>query len=448
MPEPSAPYPTRASGGAVGYVLMAYPRASEPFITSEIYRLEQAGLRLRLYVVKPAEPGDRHPRHPVVDRIRVRPEYLPRTTSLSTTPFGSWLATNLRLFRPAFTHMLRRRPRGLARAIAAALAQAARARMAGCPTGHKTCLRELLLAMALADRLSRAPEVRHLHAHYAHGATTVAWLAALITGLSFSFTAHAKDLYCESLNPAGLLRRKLLAARFAVTCTETNRRYLRQIASQTPVHRVYHGLNADFSALLAKAPERPATDDAFRVLGVGRLVRKKGFDTFVEACAVLRKAEAPLEAIIAGSDGEHGDEVRRRISNLRLDGVIRLTGPLDQASLYEQYGRATAFCLPCRVLDDGDRDGIPNVLMEAMARGLPVITTPISGITELVSDGVNGLLVPPDDPQALAGALQRLRHDPALADRLANAARRTVQSRFDGEALAGRLAELFREAAG
>jgi glycosyltransferase involved in cell wall biosynthesis len=125
---------------------------------------------------------------------------------------------------------------------------------------------------------------------------------------------------------------------------------------------------------------------------------------------------------------------------------VRLAGELSQAALLDEYARASVFCLPCRVLANGDRDGIPNVLVEAMATGVPVVTTRVSGIPELVEDGVNGLLVPPDDPERLAAAVLRLHEDDALRSRLAAAGRKTVRERFDGEQLAQRMAALFREA--
>jgi glycosyltransferase involved in cell wall biosynthesis len=296
----------------------------------------------------------------------------------------------------------------------------------------------------------RAGDVRHLHAHFCHGATTVAWLASLMTGLPFSFTAHAKDIYCESLNPSGLLRRKMRAARFVVTCTDANREHLLGVEPRARVHCVYHGLNAEFTELLggtdgAARPPASAGGKRLRALGVGRLVEKKGFDVMVEACGILRRREVPFEAVIVGEHGEHEPEIRRRIDALGLGDSVRLVGPMEQSRLYEEYRSAGVFCLPCRVLENGDRDGIPNVLMEAMACGLPVITTPVSGIPEIIKDGVNGRLVPPDDPTALADALMRLDADPRLAERFSAEARTTVRERFDGELFAAQLAALFRE---
>jgi len=430
------------SGGSVAYVLKAFPRASEPFIASEIHRLEQAGLNLLLFVTKPVEEDDRFPRHAVVDRIHATPEHLPPTTSLSATTLSRWLAINLWRFVPALVRVSCRRPAGIVRAATATVAQTLRTTRTLWPLERKIYIKEFLQAVALADRLRRHTDVRHLHAHYGHGSTTIAWLASLITGLPFSFTGHAKDIYQESLNPGGLLTRKLAAARFAVTCTDANRRHLQRIANGTPVHCVYHGVNADFTQLLVKASRR-ASDGVLRILGVGRLVPKKGFDIFVEACGILHRRGVVFTAAIVGSDGEHAPEIRRRIAALQLDRVVRLTGPLAPPDLYEQYGRATVFCLPCRVLSDGDRDGIPNVLVEAMACGLPVVSTGISGIPELISDGVNGLLVPCDDAEALAAALLRLHRDPGFAARLAHEGQTLVRTRFDGDALAKQLVTLF-----
>ena len=429
---------------AVGYVLMGFPRVSETFIASELHRVERAGIKVRLFVIKPVEEKERGHRHPVVDAIEAQPEYLPDSSSL-TAPLHKWRPRHLKPFAPALARVARDRPRGLARAAVTALGQALRDRRTPLSGPRKIYVKELLQAVALADRLLDAPEVRHLHAHFAHGTTTVTWLAAQITGRRFSFTGHARDIYAPHLNPHGWLRRKLLAARFVVTCTEANARHLKRIAPEARVHLVYHGLSADFARLLANTDARPDTNGALHVLGVGRLVAKKGFDTLVEACAVLERRGVPFEALIVGQDDKHGDAVRARIAALGLTGKVRLPGAMAPAELLDQYRRASALCMPCRLLAD-DRDGIPNVLVEAMAAGTPVIATAVSGIPELVTDGVNGLLVEPEQPEQLADALVRLHADPEEADRLRAAARATVSKRFDGDRLARGLADLFEEA--
>lgn len=431
-----------ATPRAVAYVLKGFPRLSEMFIASEIYRLEQMGQQLKLYVLT---PPDESMRHEIVDRIQTKPDYLPATTSLSTTRLSQWLHKNLPNFLPGIGRVFWHYPKGTVRAAGAALAQSLRARPRFWSIPKKQYVKEFLRATALADRLSRAPEVYHLHAHFSHGVTTVTWLASLITGLPFSFTAHAKDIYCESLNPTGLLGRKMDAAEFVVTCTEANRKHLQGL-SATPVRRIYHGLNADFSRLLREQVSPPPKRNGhLRVLAVGRLVPKKGFDTLIEACAILKRAGVSFETLIAGESGEQEIELRNRIAHHGLDTHIHLAGPCTQAQLLREYQRATVFCLPCRVLRDGDRDGIPNVLMEAMSCGLPVVTTDVSGIPELIRNGMNGLLVPPDNPKAMAEALRRLFHDSLLAESLGSAAARTIRENFAGDATTRELVTLFGE---
>ena len=428
----------------LGYVLMGFPRVSETFIASELLRVERAGVPVRLFVIKPVEERERAMRHPVIDAIAADPVHLPDPQSL-TAPLHRWRPAHLRPFAPAIRRTLRRRPAGLAGATALALGQAVRDRRAPLAGPRKIYVKELLQAIALADRLLDARDVRHLHAHFAHGTTTVTWLAARIAGLPFSFTGHARDIYAPALNPRGWLRRKLLAAEFAVTCTAANVEHLRRIAPEADIRLVYHGLNADFERLLETPAPAASANGTLRVVGAGRLVAKKGFDVMVEACAVLERRGVRVEAVIAGQDDKHGDCVRAAIRRHGLDGRVRLPGPLSQAGLLAEYRRASALCMPSRLLPD-DRDGIPNVLVEAMAAGVPVVASAVSGIPELVAHEVNGLTVPPEDPEALADALLRLHRDRALAARLAQAGRATVSERFDGDRLASGLAAMFARA--
>ena len=281
---------TLGSARSIGYVLKGFPRLSELFIASEIRRLERLGVPLRVYVIK---RSDESIRHAIVDEIEAQPEFLPAAGSVSAIPLWRWLARHFGAFAPSLRRVLRRRPSGVMRAAALAAIQAIRARRGLRP--RKVYVKEFLQAAALADRLLDARDVTHLHAHFCHGATTVTWLASVMTGLPFSFTAHAKDLYCASLNPAGLLRRKLAAASFVVTCTDANRQHLQRLANGTPVHCVYHGLNAELARLLhTQTGHRLPRDGVLRVLGVGRLVRKKGFDVLVEALALLGRPRHSL----------------------------------------------------------------------------------------------------------------------------------------------------------
>jgi glycosyltransferase involved in cell wall biosynthesis len=421
----------------IGYVLKGYPRISELFIASEIYRLEQLGLPLQIYVLKPA---DERTTHPVVDRISAPVSYAPATDSLSRSGLPSWLYRNGGAFVAPMLRQALRHPVRMLRTVSHAARQSWRARRGARP--RKIYVKEFLQACWLADTVRRGGGVRRLHAHFAHGTTTVTWLAATLLDVPFSFTGHAKDLYLESLNPAGLLARKMKAATAVVTCTGANVDHLRSLAPDVPVTLAYHGLNAEFSSLIAQAP--PATEPVrARLVSVGRLVRKKGFDVLIEAVALLRDRNVHLDVVIAGEEGSEANAVRRLVSSLGLDASVTFLGPLSQARLLGEYRRSTLFALACRVGDDGDRDGIPNVLVEAMAAGLPVVSTTISGIPELVTDEETGLLVPPEDPHALADAIGRLAADAALRQRLATAAEKRVAEDFDGSVLAGRLAELL-----
>jgi glycosyltransferase involved in cell wall biosynthesis len=422
---------------SIAYVLMGYPRMSELFIASEIARMEEQGTNLRLIVLKPSDE-DRH--HPVVDRIKARPEYLPGFTNLSDRSFVRWLRDNLPAYLAPIRRTAVRHPLRLARVTAWAAAQSWRERRGLRP--RAVYAKEWMRATAVADELSRGFAVTHLHAHFAHGTTTITWWAAHLMNLPFSFTGHAKDIYQPAQNPKGLLARKMLAAEFVVTCTEANRQHLRTIAPDVPIHVMYHGLNADFARLLGSAApvSRP---EHLRIISVGRLVEKKGFDVLVDAIALLVERGVDLSAAIAGESGDHETFVRQRITAAGLDGRVEFLGTLSQADLFAEYRKSSVFALACRITDDGDRDGIPNVLMEAMAAELPVVSTAVSGIPELIDNDVNGLLVPSEDVGALADAIWRLAKDPALSHRLAHAGAATIADHFDGEALARQMSGLF-----
>jgi glycosyltransferase involved in cell wall biosynthesis len=244
-----------------------------------------------------------------------------------------------------------------------------------------------------------------------------------MAGLKYSISAHAKDIYLSS---ATSLRRKLASAAFTVTCTEHNRAYLAAVAPDAHVLRMYHGVDTDCLRPVhaARAPASPPL-----VLSVGRLRAKKGFSTLIEACALLRAAGADFRVQIVGYGPERA-ALEAAISERRLEDTIELTGKLDHDEVIRRYAAADLFVLPCMVLADGDRDGIPNVLLEAMAMELPVISTAVSGIPELIADGQNGVLVAPERPALLATAMQRLLGDAGLRARLGAAARTTVQAKF------------------
>lgn len=430
--------PASADRRTIAYVLKSFPRVSETFISSEVYRLEQRGVGLRLFVIKrPTDPFE----HAIVSSIRAPRVHLPRAGAISDVPVAAWLRAYGGGFLTPLRRVLARHPLGTLLAAAQACAHAVRART-GLTRLRKSALKEFLQAAALADAIAEAGDVGHIHAHFCHSATTVAWLASLITGLPLSFTAHAKDVYAPELNPAGLLERKLAAARFVVTCTDAGRAFL-QARTRTPVHCLYHGLDVEFARLCGLTGRTAQAGGPIRVLAVGRLVQKKGFDLLLEACAQLRARGFEVQATIIGEAGDHERALRQLVETLGLRDQVTFTGALPQSALARAYADASVFCLPCRVLPNGDRDGIPNVAAEAMAFGLPVVTTSVSGIPELIEHGATGLIVPPEDAEAVAAALARLHQDPALARQIGEAARARIGTRFDGDASVAVLSSLL-----
>jgi glycosyltransferase involved in cell wall biosynthesis len=304
---------------------------------------------------------------------------------------------------------------------------------------RRTAIKHFVRAGWLAARL-RDVDAGHLHAHFAHGPASVAQFASQLTGVAFSFTAHAKDIYTS---PPELLKAKLRAARFVVTCTDYNAEHLARLAGEPwagGIHRIYHGVNFDRFRYSGRSdsvgPRVPVC------LSIGRLVEKKGFRYLIEAAGILRSAGRCLTFRIVGGGDQRG-ALEAEIARAGLAGVVELTGAMPQEELLPQYERASLFVLPCVVTDNGDRDGIPNVLVEAMRMGVPVVSTAISGIPELVIDDETGVLVPPRDPRALASAIAALLDDPARAQRLAFRAAHHVAERFDLHRNAERLRELL-----
>lgn len=382
----------------LGMLVKVWPKLSETFILEEALGLERRGVALRLYALAP--PSDEIS-HPAVAQVRA---------PLACVPPLSW--QHLPALLRAQAGQALRRPGAWLRAVGIALGRG------------KAGMSDLLRAGWLAERL-RADGVAHLHAHFIATPADVAQLAAAMAARPFSISAHAKDIYTSQ--PEDLARR-LRAASFTVTCTEFNRRTLAAIAPDAPVHRMYHGIDHGLFHPRHRAPAA----DVPRLLAVGRLRAKKGLDTLIAACAALRARGRRFHCEIVGY-GEERDALLRLIDDAGLTAHVHLLGKLAREQVIERYARASVFVQPSRVTADGDRDGIPNVLLEAMAMGLPVVGSNVSGIPELIEHGRNGLLVEADDAAALAAAIERLLDHPDEAARLGEAARATVTDGFDND---------------
>jgi len=309
-------------------------------------------------------------------------------------------------------------------------------------------LRHFLKAGYLADMLFREP-VAHLHAHFATSPSLVAMFTHQLTGVPYSLTAHAKDIY---VNRPDLIRAEIARAQAVVTCTDYNRRYLLSQFSSAcdgKVRCIYHGL--DLSQFKFRAQfkfQAPGARDTGPplILSVARLVEKKGLSNLIAAAEILRRRGRSFRVEIIGN-GPLRRALQARVSELALNDRVRLLGAQPQEAVHKAYHRASVFALPCVVTANGDRDGIPNVLLEAMASGVPVVATQVSGIPELIDAERDGLLVEPNSPEKLADAIDRLLTQPELGERLASAARSKIEARFSVEDGARQLLELFRRAA-
>ena len=392
----------------IGYVLKRYPRYSETFVVNEILAHEAAGVSLEIFSLRP--PEDTHFQD-VIARVRAPVNYL-RAEAVKLAEF--W------------------RSLGEASAEFPAMRDA-----------WGEGLRENVIEMHQAVLLARAVRrkgIAHLHAHFATSAAGVARLASRITGVPYSVTAHAKDIFHDDVKPDDLAR-KFGDAAAVVTVSDFNLAYLRQNygPAAARVRRIYNGLDLD------KFSFQPPAERAPLILSVGRLVEKKGFADLIDACAILAERGTPFTCQIIGT-GELEESLREKVQALGLTERVQLLGPRPQNQLVDYVRRAAVFAAPCVVGSDGNRDGLPTVLLEAMALGTPCVSTAVTGIPEAVRDGETGLLVPEHDPAALADAMERLLADANLRTRLAANARQLIEAEFDLHRNAARLREVFTTA--
>ena len=426
---------TTTANGRVAYVLKGFPRLSESFIANEIRRLSALDLPMTLYSIKHGDDLANHNGLPPV-------HYLPTVASTSNTTLARWLRHNAGPYRSALAFWLRRAPiRTLSTALFA-LGCARRYRDTGLI--RKSFIKQFLFAVHIAERVVKTRDVTLIHAHFCHDATMIAWLASRLTRLPFSFTAHAKDIYQQKQNPRDLLHRKVSAARFVATCTKNNVDHLKSLVPDAAdrIHGIYHGVDINNF----RPPTGTPAQSPFRILSVGRHVEKKGFRYLLQACAILSNRGIRFHLDIIGEDGNETQAMRATLKQLGLCDLVTLHPPVAQHQLIGWYHRANVFVMSSVVVADGDRDGIPNVMAEAMACAVPVVVSAVSGIPELVTHGVNGLVVPPRDADALADAIAQLGDDPKLRDRLGAQARETVVHHFNAAKTHRLLNTVFRRA--
>jgi len=437
----------------IAYILRSYPRLSQTFIVNEILSLEQLGLQVHLFAIT-------NPHEPIVQaqvaQVRAPVEYLEDIAQVrrsAAVDEHAW-AERQAPERYAATHSYVEQRGDLDEGYTSA--------------SRFECFDYAVHVAALLDRERQAGRtIEHVHAHFAHDPTLIALLVYMLTGIPFSFTAHARDLVQI---PQQALIERIEQATTMLTCSGTNIDYVNEIVPEplrAKVQLIYHGVNLDgFQPAPQRQGDREARrqgddqavvslspnllvsrndEDVALILSVGRLVEKKGFPDLIAACALLKQAGRRFRCEIYGEGPLHG-QLSEQIEQLGLADCVVLAGECGQAELIPIFQRADMFALAPFVTDDGDRDGIPNVLVEAMACGLPVVSTAVAGIPELVRQGENGLMVGPRDVPALADALAMLLENRPSRQRMAAQARATVVEHFDLRAAARRIAALFEQA--
>jgi len=407
---------TAGDGIRVAYIANRFPRWGGGWVLNEVRGLTGAGVDLALFSFKP--PLAEVAGQPGLESWIARTAYVPRGSSAAC-----WLAGLACLVRS---------PLGFWRGVATAIRLGGRMARGA----------HLMEIFFLASRIRRAG-ARHVHAQHADYLADAAMAAAACLGLPFSFTGHANDLYT---NP-GRLREKIRAARFVATCTGFNERHLKDLCAgagldPSRVWRVYHGVDL---ARFAARPEPADPAGASRLVTVTRLKEKKGFPWLLDALADLARRGIPFTLEIYG-EGDQRRFIERRIDELGLRERVSLMGAIEHERIPGVLAGAGVFVLPCIVLENQDRDGIPNTIIEALATGVPVVSTAISGIPEAVRDGESGLLVPERDAAALAAAIERMMSDGALRARCARAGREIAESLFSIDASGRALADLMRRA--
>ena len=414
----------------VMYLVRSWPRLSQTFVVNEILEQERLGTQVELYSLS---RSDERLVQPQVRSVRATVRHLDephRHRRLGAVRDHALVA--------------RRAPIRYARTLAFA---------AGRPhLAHGYATLTTLGCLAAAVRLAAAVHrgrvagepIDHLHAHFAHDPALVVLMTSRLTGLPYSITAHARDLYQI---PVRSLRARARGAEAVITCCAANVDYLRSVlppALHPRLRLIHHGVQLD---RFVPAPRAEASRPV-QILSVGRLVEKKGFPDLLGACARLRNGTPDSFRLRILGDGPLREELLRLRDRLGLDDVVELVGERDGDGVLRAYQEADVFALTPWTPDDGDRDGVPNVIVEAMACGLPVVTTDAGGITEAVRHGVNGLVAAPRDVPALARHLAELVADADRRRALGDAGRRAAEERFDVRTAARDLSLVFAGSAG
>ncbi len=408
----------RARGMKIGYVAKMFPRLSETFVLNEILELERQGAEVVVFSAKKPNEGQFHPQ---LARLQAKVLYL---EDLDTKKWAGWVSREwdgLAANSDRIWDLLR-----------GALAE-----------GNPQRVDQVWQAAWLANRAAEMG-VDRLHAHFATLPAMLAHLAHRVSGIPYSFTAHAKDIFVYSPEETRL-GELVEYADFMVTVTEYNRRHLLDtLAGVNPdkIKVIHNGI--DLESFLPTPFEQR---DSNHILGVGRLVPKKGFADLLDACVLLRERGVDFRCTIAGGGADEAF-LRQRSTELELDGMVTFTGPVKVDRVRDLMRQASVFALPCCVGPDNNVDALPTVLLESLASGLPAVSTALSGVPEIITDGLEGRLVPPEDPTALADSLAGLLADAEGRRECGENGRRKATTTFDIRVAVGKLHDLFRTGGG
>jgi colanic acid/amylovoran biosynthesis glycosyltransferase len=401
----------------VAYILSRFPHLTETFILREMILLRELGLDVHVFSMLPPLPT---PVHQQVQEMMPYVHYSPFLLSSQLI-----LAQFYFLFRSPIKYI-----RALGRAI------------------WQTCREPLLLLRVLMifpksvyfARQMQNLKMDHIHAHFVWVNGIAAQVASDLIGITFSLHPHAFGLFMRDQES---VRRQLELADGVITVSEYHRQYIANLCprwSPDEIRIVHYGLDpAEFTPAHV-----PAEDSIVRIISVGSLYEKKGHEYLIDACAQLAEKGTAFRCSIVGG-GLLQDALQARIARHRLQDCVSLLGARTLAEINDLYRHSDIFILACVVAQSGDRDGMPNVLLEAMAMQLPVVTTPVTGIPELVRDGETGLLVPERDAHALARAIERLTNDEILRCKLGRQGRQAVLTGFDIHQTAAQLAAIFQD---
>jgi glycosyltransferase involved in cell wall biosynthesis len=423
----------------IAYIVKGFPRLSETFITNEVLQLEKAGAKIKLFSIK---RPDEQLQQNTVEQLSADVIYLPQVSSVSNTFLLTWLLASMRPFLKAHFQLLYHHPFAFITTLAQVIIMTFIYRKGRWSKPRKIYIKEFIQAVFIANQIRQLPNIAHIHAHFCHGATTIALIVSRMTNIPFSFTAHAKDIYQNDQNPGNLLLKKINAASFVATCTGANKQHLNSLGNADKIKLIYHGLDVNY--FKPATSNNSGTESAiYQILSVGRYVEKKGFIYLLEACSMLKNRGLKFHCRIIGEHGEAYAQLQQAVTNLQLEKQVALEGPKPHDQLMQIYQQSQIFVLPCQIVNDGDRDGIPNVLVEAMASGLAVISTRISGIPELIKHQHNGLLVTEKNSRELANAIEQLINDSASAEQYKDHGRATVLQYFDSSKTTLKLKRLF-----